>query len=146
MSHEEWLAQLVAGDSQRTVAGKVGVQQSKISRQLANGKLNPELVIALARAYEVSPVDALVDTNYLATADIEGAGIAEALGYATNRQLLDEVRRRSKPDAVRLLRGGDGTITPKGKQISSSNDPEPGLRRHEQRFERNVNDADDRTG
>ena len=122
MRHEEWLSRLTAGQSQRSIAASVGVQQSKISRQLDRGWLDPELVIALAREYGASPVDALVDTDYLDPADIEGAGIAEALGYATNKQLLDEIRRRTKPDAVRMLRGGDGTITPKGKTSESSDE------------------------
>lgn len=124
MNHEEWLAALTGGASQRSIADEAGVQQSKISRQLAGGKLAPELVIDLARAYGASPVDALVGTGYLSEADIEGAGIVDALGFATNKQLLEEIRQRHDPEAVRILRGGDGAITP--RKPTGGADPKAG--------------------
>lgn len=104
MRHEEWLTRTIGSDSQRSTAGKVGVPQSTISRQLAKGKLDPELVIAIARAYEVSAIDALVDTDYLKEDDVDIAGVPQALGYATNQQLYEEIMRRVDPDAARLFR------------------------------------------
>lgn len=111
MRHEEWLEQTIGNDSQRSVAAKVGVPQSTISRQVARGRLDPELVIAIARAYSTSPADALVETGYLEGEDLEVAGVPQALGYATNQQLYEEIMRRVDPDAVRLFRPRN-VITP----------------------------------
>lgn len=145
MEHRAWLEAASGGRSQRSIATKAGVQQSKISRQLKAGRLDPEMVIDLARACEVSPVDALVETGYLRESDGQIIGLAKALENATNQQLLDEVLRRSGPTAKLLLRGGDGTITPKGKRVVPDK-PEPRLREHGGRLKRNVDDINDGAG
>lgn len=115
MNHEQWLGALIAPDSQRSAAARVGVTQSTVSRQLARGRLDPELVILLARAYDVNEVDALVETGYVDPEAVALAGIPTALGHATNAQILEEIRLRTDPEAVRLLRGGDDpdVITPR---------------------------------
>ncbi len=97
---------LIGADSQRVAATKVGTTHSTISRQLARGKLDPELVIALARAYDRNEVDALVETGYVDAEAASRAGVPQALGYATNAQIYGEIMRRVDPDAVRLFRGG----------------------------------------
>ncbi|MGI6797063.1 MULTISPECIES: hypothetical protein [Gordonia] len=52
---------------------------------------------------------------YLEPDELELAGIPQALGHATNQQLLDEIQQRVDPEAARLFRGeGDAVIiTPK---------------------------------
>ncbi|MFT3661962.1 MAG: hypothetical protein QM809_11330 [Gordonia sp. (in: high G+C Gram-positive bacteria)] len=137
MNFQEWLDALTGGDSLRTVATNTGVSHSTISRQLAKSKLDPELVIALARAYRHNEVDALVETGYVDSASVELAGIPVALGYATNAQILDEIRKRTDPEAARMFRdeGDPNVITPNfGHQAqhqvtaAKAQDTEPAIR------------------
>ncbi|QRY62698.1 helix-turn-helix transcriptional regulator [Gordonia sp. PDNC005] len=128
MTHEEWLAATIGVDSQRAAAIKVGVPQSTISRQLARRKLDAELVVSLARAYGVPAGQALIDTGYLEPADLRGVGVQQALGRATNHQLLEEIMRRTDPDAVRIFDGpaDADVITPRfGAKDEDDDQPLP---------------------
>ena len=111
MGHEAWLQQLLAGDSLRSAARKVGVAPSTITRQLErSGRLGAEMVIDLARAYGRSPVDALIETGYVREGETSLVGIAQALAAATNAQLLAEIAERVDPDGVRDFHGGDSNV------------------------------------
>lgn len=105
--HETWLQDLIGGDSMRTAAQRTDYAQTTISRQLSRGHLSPEMVIALCRAYDRSPVQGLVETGYINEYEVEGVDLAIALHDATNEQLLDEIMRRSDPQA-RYLFGANG--------------------------------------
>ncbi|MCK7676205.1 hypothetical protein [Corynebacterium pygosceleis] len=114
MDHNTWITDLIGGDSFRTAAINAGLNPSTLTRQLQRGRITPETVIDLARAYGVLAADALIQTGYLQAQDVDGAGVPEALEWATNQQLLDEVMRRSDREARRLFRGeGTALITPK---------------------------------
>ena len=65
------------------------------------------MVIALCRAYDRSPVQGLIETGYINEYEVEGVDLAIALHDATNEQLLNEILRRSDPEA-RYLFGADG--------------------------------------
>nr|DAX96052.1 MAG TPA: hypothetical protein [Caudoviricetes sp.] len=107
MTHETWLAELIGADSMRTASQKTEYAQTTISRQLSRGHLSPEMVIALCRAYDRSPVTGLIETGYINDYEIHGPDVEIALHEATNEQLLDEIMRRSDPQA-RYLFGNDG--------------------------------------
>ncbi|WP_153246042.1 hypothetical protein [Corynebacterium sp. 805_CJEI] len=81
--------------------------ESTLSRQLSRGSLRPEMVIALCRGYNRSPVTGLIETGYLREWEAEGVGIPFALHNASNQQILDEILRRSDPEALNLF--GDPT-------------------------------------
>ncbi|WP_298075962.1 hypothetical protein [uncultured Corynebacterium sp.] len=81
--------------------------ESTLSRQLSRGSLRPEMVIALCRGYNRSPVTGLIQTGYLNEWETDGVGIPFALRKASNQQLLDEIIRRSDPEALYLF--GDPT-------------------------------------
>lgn len=104
--HETWLQDLIGGDSMRTAAQRTDYAQTTISRQLSRGHLSPEMVIALCRAYDRSPVTGLIETGYINDYEVEGVDLAIALHDATNEQLLNEIKRRSDPEA-RYLFGAD---------------------------------------
>lgn len=104
--HETWLQDLIGGDSMRTAAQRTDYAQTTISRQLSRGHLSPEMVIALCRAYDRSPVTGLIETGYINDYEVEGVDLAIALHDATNEQLLNEIMRRSDPEA-RYLFGAD---------------------------------------
>lgn len=65
------------------------------------------MVIALCRGYNHSPVTGLIETGYLNEWETDGVGIPFALRKASNQQLLDEIMRRSDPEALYLF--GDPT-------------------------------------
>ena len=110
MNFETWLDDLIQPDSRRTAAGKADYSQSTLSRQLDRGYLRPEMVIALCRAYGRSPVTGLVETGYIEPYETEGVSIPFALEQATNRQILDEIMRRSDPEARHLFGADEDTI------------------------------------
>lgn len=107
MTHETWLAELIGTDSMRTASQKTEYAQTTISRQLSRGHLSPEMVIALCRAYDRSPVSGLIETGYINDYELHGPDVEIALREATNEQLLDEIMRRSDPQA-RYLFGNEG--------------------------------------
>lgn len=107
MNYEAWLDELIAGDTRATAAKKAGYAQSTLSRQLERDYLRPEMVIALCRGYGRSPVTGLIETGYLQKWETEGVSVPYALEQATNKQILDEIMRRSDPEARELF-GGAG--------------------------------------
>lgn len=107
MDFNTWLLELIGDDSQRTASAKSGMAESTLSRQLSRGSLRPEMVIALCRGYNRSPVTGLIETGYLREWEAEGVGIPFALHNASNQQILDEILRRSDPEALNLF--GDPT-------------------------------------
>lgn len=117
MDFKKWIEGLPGAPLVTQAAERAGIDRSTISRQLKRGSVSAENVIALARAHGASPADALVETGYLEPGELDGAGVPEALGHATNQQLLDEIHRRVDPEAMRLLRGGGGGISPKFKPV-----------------------------
>lgn len=102
-----WLKELAGDDTQKTISQKSGVKESTLSRQLSRGTFRPEMVIALCRGYNHSPVTGLIETGYLNEWETDGVGIPFALRKASNQQLLDEIIRRSDPEALYLF--GDPT-------------------------------------
>lgn len=102
-----WLKDLAGDDTQKVISQKSGINESTLSRQLSRGTFRPEMVIALCRGYNRSPVTGLIETGYLREWEAEGVGIPFALHNASNQQLLDEIMRRSDPDALYLF--GDPT-------------------------------------
>lgn len=67
MNHKEW-ALKVTGDSLRGIARSIGVNQGNFSRQIQDG-LSADRVIAIAHAYNLNAVDALLETGHLNTND-----------------------------------------------------------------------------
>lgn len=107
MNFETWLDELIGDDTRAIASKKADYAQSTISRQLSRGYLRPETVIALCRAYDHSPVAGLIETGYINDYELHGPDVEVALHEATNEQLLDEIMRRSDPQA-RYLFGNDG--------------------------------------
>lgn len=102
MNIEQWLDDLIGHDTRRIASEKAGYAQSTISRQLARGKLRPETVISLCRAYDRNPVDGLIETGYLYAHEVD-TNVRAALELASNQDILNEILRRSDPEARRLF-------------------------------------------
>lgn len=100
------------------------MQKTTLLRQLERGYIPADNVIAIARAYGISIVDALVQTEHISEDEVDIVGVTQALGYATNQEMLDEMRKRVDPEAVRLFHGGDGTIAPHFDQSTETTSAE----------------------
>lgn len=103
MEHEAWIKSLGPDLTPTTAAKAAGLSYSTVLRQVERGRLSADNVIAIARAYKAGIVDSLIATEHISPDEVDVVGVTEALGYATNQQLLDEVNGRVDPDAVRLL-------------------------------------------
>lgn len=129
MDFETWLTELIGEDTRRTASSKAGMAESTLSRQLSRGRLSPEMVIALCRAYDRSPVTGLIETGYINDYELHGPDVEVALREATNEQLLDEIMRRSDPQA-RYLFGNEGDddvigLAPHLTPVSDASDSMP---------------------
>lgn len=129
MDFETWLTELIGEDTRRTASSKAGMAESTLSRQLSRGRLSPEMVIALCRAYDRSPVAGLIETGYINDYELHGPDVEIALREATNEQLLDEIMRRSDPQA-RYLFGNEGDddvigLAPHLTPVSDASDSMP---------------------
>ena len=86
------------------------------------------MVIALCRAYDRSPVQGLIETEYINDYEVQGPDVAIALSKATNQQLLDEIMKRSDPQARYLFGGDEDTIglSPQLSVVSDADDMNDG--------------------
>lgn len=89
----------VTGDvSQKEIANATGIDQSSISRwQRGTSTPRAEAVVALARAYGRSPVEALVAAGYLSSSEVGVVELTTLTGDLTGvsvDSLLNELRRR----------------------------------------------------
>ena len=111
MTHREWLNQLPGEPSITAAAAASGIQKTTLIRQLDRGEISAENVISIARAFDQNSADALAETGYLEAREVSNAGVAMALAYATNAQLLAEINQRVDPEAVRTFHGEGDEIT-----------------------------------
>ncbi len=102
-----YVGTVTAGAAQKDIAAATGIDQSSISRwQRGTNTPRAEAVVALARAYHRSPVEALVAAGYLTADDLGVVELTTLTGDLTGASidaLLDELRRRllaAAPDQV----------------------------------------------
>lgn len=93
---ENWFRDTVGDHSINAVAQRSGLVQGTLNRQLKEGRLSPEATVAIARAYGVDVLDALVTQGLLAAADLRQHGVRAALEDATDEQIADLVLARMK--------------------------------------------------
>jgi len=84
--------------AQKDIAAATGIDQSSISRwQRRTNTPRAEAVVALARAYGRSPVEALVAAGYLSSTELGVVELTTLTGDLTGASidsLLSEIRRR----------------------------------------------------
>ncbi|MCV7227022.1 helix-turn-helix domain-containing protein [Mycolicibacterium komossense] len=94
----EYVVTVTGDTAQKDIAAATGIDQSSISRwQRGTTKPRAEAVVALARAYGRSPVEALVAAGYLASDElgvVELTTLTGDLRGASVDSLLSELRRR----------------------------------------------------
>jgi transcriptional regulator with XRE-family HTH domain len=109
--------------TQKDIASATGIDQSSISRwQRGTNTPRAEAVVAFARAYGRSPVEALVAAGYLSPTElgvVEMTTLTGDLSRASIDSLLSEIRRR-----VLAANPQDGHFWPVGWSTDN-----PGVRR-----------------
>lgn len=119
MDHIEWLSATAKDDSSRVIGRRSGVSFRTIADQIERGRISAENVIAIAIGYDVYPVTALIDCDYLPAQYATKADPVAALREVSEDALAEEVLRRMK-----LV--GDHTVftTPIDELIASADDAE----------------------
>lgn len=109
MTETRWwryLQSLMGDQSQLEAAKFIGISKSNITRWKDGARAAPDFVVKVARAYDTNVLKALVEAEFITE---EEAGLKEVyigglrLEDATNGQLLDEILRRSDPEARELF-------------------------------------------
>lgn len=99
----QWYYDTVKGDSHNTVAKKAGVNTSTVTRQLNAGRLEPALVVPIARAYSADVLEALIVQGLITAADchldrlpatIQRLGRQEVIESLTDQEIADVVWSR----------------------------------------------------
>lgn len=96
MKHADWFKEVTDGDSLRSVESKSGVPYRTVQNQLKAERFSAENVIAIAEAYRVHPVGALVDTGYLKEHWARQIDPKSALRTISDEDFCDEALRRMK--------------------------------------------------
>ena len=107
MQLRKWIASLPGSPTVSQAADYAGVSKATLLRHDKKDETTAEYAVAIARAYGVNEVQALIDLDMLDSKAVQEIGIEHALRNATNEQLLDEIMRRSDPEANYLFGGGD---------------------------------------
>lgn len=102
-SPHEWLKSIGATESLREIASRAGVSHATLSRQITAGRFLIETTLDLARAYDVSPVAALVANGYLTEEEAGLTGVDVVLQSASDELLVTEVGRRLGLPAASML-------------------------------------------
>lgn len=110
MELQDWLNILPGSPTVSQAADHAEVSKATFLRHAKKGETTAEYVVAISRSYNVNEVDSLVALGFISADAVAEMGIARALHNATNEQLLDEIMRRSDPQARYLFGEDEGTI------------------------------------
>mgnify|MGYP002712234108 CR=1 FL=1 len=135
MELQEWLSTLPGSPTVSQAADHSHVSKATLLRHAKTGKTTAEFVVTISRAYRVNEVESLVKLGFITDKAVDGYGIEAALSSATNEELLEEILRRSDPQA-RYLFGNEGDeetiglaphLTPVSEPSASLHDDDDGL-------------------
>ncbi|PLV98781.1 hypothetical protein BRL53_09130 [Corynebacterium ulcerans] len=106
----DYITEIIGDSTYSQAATKAGFDKSAFTRWKKGARADPDFVVKIARAYNANVLEALVAAEFITEAEaklreIKVGGIA--LSDASNQQLLDEIIRRSDPEANLLF--GDPT-------------------------------------
>lgn len=93
-THMKWLRRLAGDDSGRAIAHKSRVSVATVNRQISKEEFSPETVIAIARGYGQSPVEALAQTGYLTAEEAVGVPQEAMAELLTDQQLIRALAQR----------------------------------------------------
>lgn len=87
-NHKEWFDRITDHASGRAAGAAAEIPIATLNRQLGKGELSAEFVIALARAYGISPTAALVQTGYLNADEASELTVAEMAELLTDQDII----------------------------------------------------------
>lgn len=87
-NHKEWFDRITNYASGRAAGAAAEIPIATLNRQLGKGELSAEFVIALARAYGVSPTASLVQTGYLNPDEASDLTVAEMAELLTDQDII----------------------------------------------------------
>jgi transcriptional regulator with XRE-family HTH domain len=93
-SWDEWFASATKAATQSQIADRLGVSRATLNRWLHRGRLDPNTVLAVARAYSADPIQGLLAAKWLTTKDLHNGGTEYVVSYAPTRMLVNELHRR----------------------------------------------------
>jgi hypothetical protein len=85
----DWLEEKT-GASRRQMALKIGQAPSTFNRNIDTA----ETIIAVCRAYEINPIDGLIEAGLLKVEEVTAAASKASLAKVSERELLEEVLHR----------------------------------------------------
>lgn len=112
MEHIKWFER-TTDNASALAASKNAVpplNNATLSRQINKGTFSPEVVIAIARGYNQSPVEALAQTGYLRTEEAVGQRPEAIAQLLSDQDLIRELARRVDDNAAAWTDTFDGTI------------------------------------
>lgn len=117
----EYVRRISRGGTQRDIAAIVGVDSSRITGWKQGDIPRAENVVAFARAYKRSPLEALIAARYINAADVDTAvEVTASAAELHSDDLLEEVRRRMKDPQPRSIGAGVGTNDPRMNRAQNS--------------------------
>lgn len=134
----QYIEPVISDMTMRDAAKQAGFNQSAFTRWKNGAKADPDFVVKFARAFHLNVLEALVEAEFITEEEaqlheIKVGGVT--LTDATNEQILDEIMRRSDPQA-RYLFGNDSDddaiglaphLTPVSDVSASLHDDDDGI-------------------
>lgn len=95
----EWVDRVTGGQSQRAIARELNnhghqISSPSLSRHLPQGTLAPEIVVAIARIWDASPLDGLVACGLIMRREVTEGVKSLELATASDRDIANEILRR----------------------------------------------------
>lgn len=100
MNTEQWYLQTVGSDTENAVASRSGIGQTTLNRQRKSGKLSPESVVAIARAYDADPIKGLIVLGLITESDVSRHGAEVLLANIPDKVIAQEVWDRMQEGRV----------------------------------------------
>ncbi|QDQ97948.1 hypothetical protein [Tomitella fengzijianii] len=94
MGNQQWVDEVTGGASLRAIGDRIGKNHVTVGRRIADGQ--PDICIAIARAYDADPIAGLVVWGVLSDGEVRAHVGTVALSDATDLELAEELVRRIK--------------------------------------------------
>jgi transcriptional regulator with XRE-family HTH domain len=91
---DEWFERVTRGETQQQIGDRLGVSRSTVVRWMRHGVLEPNELLALARAYKADPLQGLLASGWLTMEDLRNGGMTYILSQTPTRLLVNELYKR----------------------------------------------------
>ena len=100
MKHSKWFERTTGADSALNAAktARPRLNNATLSRQFNKGQFSAEVVIALARGYGQSPVEALAQTGYIEAEEVTGIDREALADLLTDQEMIRALAKRIDSD------------------------------------------------